>query len=125
MSSPYYSFLVNMQINMGFKENLKAELVYRGMLVKELAAKTGISKHTIDNYLNVNNCMPSAESAVKIARTLGVSVEYLVTGRDAPPPREAKQDENDVQSLVRLVTGLGAGNRAIIHHLATFLRSRE
>jgi transcriptional regulator with XRE-family HTH domain len=67
---------------MGFKENLEAELNYSGMLVKELSALSGIKKHTIDNYLNTHNAMPSAEAAVAIARTLGVSVEYLVTGHD-------------------------------------------
>jgi lambda repressor-like predicted transcriptional regulator len=36
---------------MGFRENLKAELTYSGILVKELAAEAGIKKHTIDNYL--------------------------------------------------------------------------
>ena len=65
---------------MGFKENLKSELSYQNMLVKELAAMTGISKKTLDNYLNARKYMPSADAAVKIAQALGVSVEYLVTG---------------------------------------------
>jgi transcriptional regulator with XRE-family HTH domain len=64
----------------GFKENLKSELNYRGILVKELAAKTGISKHTLDNYLNTRSRIPSADIAVRIARALDVSVEYLITG---------------------------------------------
>jgi transcriptional regulator with XRE-family HTH domain len=67
---------------MGFKENLKSELIYADMLVKELSAQTGISRHTLDNYLNTHNALPNAEAAVKIARALGVSVEYLVTGRE-------------------------------------------
>ena len=67
---------------MGFKDHLKAELAYQDILVKELAARTGISKHTLDNYLNVREYTPSAESAVKIAQALGVSVEYLVTGEE-------------------------------------------
>ena len=67
---------------MGFKENLKSELAYQDMLVKELASISGISKHTLDNYLNVRGYMPSADVAVKIARALGVSVEYLVTGEE-------------------------------------------
>jgi transcriptional regulator with XRE-family HTH domain len=66
----------------GFKENLKSELLYHGMLVKELAMKTGISRHTLDKYLNVRKNMPTADVAVKIAKVLGVSVEYLVTGEE-------------------------------------------
>jgi transcriptional regulator with XRE-family HTH domain len=65
---------------MGFKENLKSELTYQDMLVKELAARAEISRHTLDNYLNVRERMPTADVAVKIAKALGVSVEYLVTG---------------------------------------------
>ena len=65
---------------MGFKENLKSELLYQDMQVKELAVKTGISRHTLDNYLNVRENMPTADVAVKIAQALGVTVEYLVTG---------------------------------------------
>jgi transcriptional regulator with XRE-family HTH domain len=67
---------------MGFKENLKSELLYQGIQVKELAIKTGISRHTLDNYLNVRENMPTADIAVKIAKELGVTVEYLVTGEE-------------------------------------------
>ena len=65
---------------MGFNENLKAELEYNGMPVKELAHKTGIPKQTIDKYLLSNGSMPTADKAVKIAQILGVSVEYLIDG---------------------------------------------
>jgi len=77
---------------MGFRENLKAELSYSGMLVKELAAQAGLKKHTIDNYLSIRGRMPSAEAAVRIARVLGVSVEYLVTGNE----------ENENKGIVHL-----------------------
>jgi transcriptional regulator with XRE-family HTH domain len=68
---------------MGFRENLKSELTYSGLLVKELAAQAGIKKHTIDTYLCARGRMPSADVAVRIARVLGVSTEYLVTGQTA------------------------------------------
>ena len=56
------------------------------MYVKELAALSGVKKQTIDSYLNVHSCMPSADAAVAIARALGVSVEYLVTGKETGQP---------------------------------------
>ena len=65
---------------MGFKENFKSELEYQGIQLKELAAKCGISKNTLGNYLTGHNSVPSAENAVQIARALGVTVEYLVIG---------------------------------------------
>jgi len=72
---------------MGFKENLKSELLYSGMLVKELAAKSGVNKYSLDNYLNKRGQVPSVEAAFKIAQTLGVTVEYLVTGTEGIAPK--------------------------------------
>ena len=70
---------------MGFKENLKSELQYKGMTVRELAELSGVNKQTIDNYLSTHNSIPSADAAVKIAKVLDVSVEYLVTEEDSYP----------------------------------------
>ncbi|GHT95797.1 hypothetical protein FACS1894141_5060 [Spirochaetia bacterium] len=67
---------------MGFRENLKSELAYQGILIKELSTLSGVSRFSISNYLNTRGQLPSVEAAVKIARVLGVSVEYLVMGED-------------------------------------------
>lgn len=67
---------------MSFKDNLKSELDYQGIQLKELSAKCGISKNTLGNYLTGHNSVPSADNAVKIAQALGVTVEYLVNGDD-------------------------------------------
>ena len=74
---------------MHFKEILKNELEYQGILVKELSEKSGIKKQTLDNYLSTHSCIPHADIAVKIARALNVSVEYLITGK------ETKSSESD------------------------------
>ncbi|GHT56432.1 hypothetical protein FACS1894109_05350 [Spirochaetia bacterium] len=66
--------------NMDFAENLRSELDYQGLIVKELAVKSGINIHTLNNYLSGKRTMPPADAAVKIAAALGVTVEYLVTG---------------------------------------------
>ena len=36
-----------------FRENLRSELDFQGLTVKELSAKTGIIKEALDNYLGV------------------------------------------------------------------------
>jgi transcriptional regulator with XRE-family HTH domain len=76
---------------MGFNENLKGELEYRGMPVKELALKTGIPKKTIDKYLLSNSSMPPADKAVLIAKILEVTVEYLVSGNKRPKGKKADE----------------------------------
>ena len=97
---------------MGFKENLKSELLYQDMLVKELAEKTGISRHTLDNYLNVRKNMPTADVAVKIAQTLGVTVEYLVTGKENQP--EQSMLASDIRALVQNFKLLSENDRKMI-----------
>ena len=43
--------------------------------------------------------MPNVEIGVKIARALGVSVEYLVTGENADLPHNSKF--TDIQEIVK------------------------
>ena len=65
---------------MGFAENVKFEMEFQDIQIKELSIKTGISKNTLDKYLFGKKVQPGVENAVKIASVLGVSVEYLVLG---------------------------------------------
>jgi transcriptional regulator with XRE-family HTH domain len=97
---------------MGFKENLKSELAYQGMLVKELAALSGISRHTLDNYLNIREYMPSADVAVKIATALGVSVEYLVTGQENT--QETVSSSPEIRVLIQNFKQLSENDRKMI-----------
>lgn len=66
-----------------FRDNLKDLIEYKGIIRKELSAQTGISKRTIDTYLDSRAVLPNAEVAVKLAKALGTTVEFLVTGEDA------------------------------------------
>ena len=67
---------------MDFRERLREEIEYSGLLDKEVASRAGITKRAIDSYVGARGCMPSADVAVRLARVLGCSVEYLVTGHD-------------------------------------------
>lgn len=86
---------------MGFRENLKDELTFKDIQTKELAAKTGISLNTLNHYLVQNSASPSAENAVKIATALGVSVEYLVTGKETNSKNQ-KDFSDETQTQARL-----------------------
>jgi len=100
---------------MRFRENLKAELTYQGILVKELSAKTGISKRTLDNYLREKGSMPPADYAVLIAKALNTSVEYLVTGETSSNSDSqlkkylllfSQLSKNDQDFFIRLMEGI-------------------
>lgn len=72
---------------MGFKENLKEEIAYQGLMLKEVALAAGLNQASLNNYLRANASIPSADIAVRIAKVLGVSVEYLVTGEKSSVPQ--------------------------------------
>jgi transcriptional regulator with XRE-family HTH domain len=63
-----------------FRKILREELDYQGLTVKELAVKSTVAKGAIDSYLGKQASMPPADTAVRIASALGVTVEYLVNG---------------------------------------------
>jgi transcriptional regulator with XRE-family HTH domain len=108
---------------MGFRENLKEALNYKGMLVKELASASGVKLGTISSYLKENGYAPSAENAVLIARALGVSVEYLVTGAEAGPDKAAAAPvpNSEFRQLAQATEHLTEGERHLILKTALFL----
>ena len=89
------------------------------MLVKELAARTGISRHTLDNYLNVREHLPTVDVAVKIAKALGVSVEYLATGEE--PPQANVPMSGEIITLVQNYNLLNEDDRKIVSELIQLL----
>lgn len=117
---------------MGFRENLKTELLFNGLLVKELAAKSGVNKKSLDKYLSENASMPSAEAAVKIARILGVSVEYLVTGEishkfgaDGHKTRFLASMDTKTYEIAQVVQSLDDNDREVILTVSRALKKRQ
>jgi len=108
---------------MGFRENLKAELAYSDMRVKELAKLSGVKKQTIDSYLRENGYIPSVETAVCIARSLGVSVEYLVTGDEI----KTKNTQYPIEArLVADITAkLNEKNRKMVVTIVESIKKQE
>ena len=103
---------------MGFRENLKAELAYQDILVKELAVLSGVNKRTLDNYLREKSNIPPADVAVKIARALNVSVEYLVTGVESV----VADKQSEVVELFSVYTELSTINKRNLLEIARILR---
>lgn len=108
---------------MGFRENLKTELTYSGMLVKELADRTGLKKHTIDNYLSDRGRMPAADTAMRLAQALGVSVEYLLTGSETGAGSQLSGFSPEVRLLARLAEQLNPEYRKIALSLVKALKN--
>ena len=78
-----------------FWDNVAQELEYLGMTNKSLAEKVGITASNVGKGIKQGS-VPSAETAVKIAKILDVSVEYLVTG-SLGSDRKSLSAENNAQ----------------------------
>jgi transcriptional regulator with XRE-family HTH domain len=105
-----------------FRENLRAELDYLGLTVKELSAKTGVAKRTLDCYLGIRSSMPPADIAVKIAGALGVSVEYLVTGKEKTEQSSLSVYGHTIRSIIQILLQLNEKDNEIILDLAKIVK---
>ena len=64
------------------KENLKAAFRASGMIVKEIAEKSGVKKRTIDKWVGTEETEPKVNDLYKVCRTLGITVEWAVAGEE-------------------------------------------
>ena len=109
---------------MGFRENLREALDYSGLEQKELAYKANVKLRSIENYLRENASIPMADKAVQIAQVLGVTVEYLVTGKN-PPKEDYIFTDPEIRKLARVIKKLPKNKQPIVIknaiHLAEIL----
>jgi transcriptional regulator with XRE-family HTH domain len=110
---------------MSFRENLKAEITYKDILVKELAALSGVNKRTLDNYLRENGSIPPADVAVALAEALGVSVEYLVRGYKKAGKGKFADLDPELRLLLQYFEELDGEDRKIALNLIKSLKERE
>jgi len=89
-----------------FRENLRSELNFQGITVKELSARTGIPIATLDCYLGTRATVPSVDAAYRIARALQVSVEYLVIGEEEDMENVTSRSNKEVRSITRWAKSL-------------------
>jgi len=67
-----------------FANRLREEIEFLGLTRKELAYRADIKQRALDMYLGTQGSMPPADAAVRLAKALNVTVEYLVTGENKP-----------------------------------------
>lgn len=109
---------------MGFAENLRTELDFQNIQLKELANRTGISKNTLDKYLSGKKVQPGVENAVKIAGVLGVTVEYLTLGYTDEKRMPVGLPPEGRETLLQYKK-LNAFNRKTVDDLITSLAARQ
>lgn len=82
-----------------FKNRLNTEIQYKGLSKTEFAEKAGISLGTLNMYL-YRNSIPSADIAVKLAKILNTSVEYLVTGKLSPNTHSSNWKKQEINTII-------------------------
>lgn len=110
---------------MDFRSRLREQIDYLGMMDKEVAALAGISKHTLDSYVGARSSMPSADVAVRLAEVLGVSVEYLVSGKSPVTENEviknSLESNSEIYTLMNIYKKLSIRDKKILLTLAKSL----
>lgn len=94
-------------------DRISFELDFLGLTRADLSRATGIPESTIRNW--IRGTAPQAEPLYKVARFLNVSLEYLITGQDAPPRNERKNldfldsflslpedEQNEIKELIKI-----------------------
>lgn len=87
------------RFSMNFAENLRNELEYQGMQVKELAEKTGLSVNTLNKYRPGSIVTPTVDNALKIAKVLNVSLDFLATGKDF----DSRTDKTQIERIAKKI----------------------
>lgn len=64
-----------------FWNNVKSLLKTAGITQKALGIAIGGNERTIEQWIN-RNSIPDAETALRIARKLNTTVEFLITGKE-------------------------------------------
>lgn len=100
-----------------FWTNVKEELEYNLITQKELASAIGISYNTLQSWITKDR-LPDAEQALKIAKQLNTSIEYLVTGKN----EEQKDIKTNLQNMLPKLNRLSNENLELIDIIAGRLK---
>ena len=84
-----------------FGTRLREEIEYMGISQRELAERAGIKKRALDMYVGYRESMPPADVAVRLAKALNVTVEYLVTGEKTKSAYKVEKNsiEKDLEKI--------------------------
>ena len=108
---------------MSFKENLRDELLYQDIKIKELSDKIGIPYSTILSYVCSKSSLPKVDVAYKIAEALGVTVEFLMTGKQSDNYK--KSLSLTCRELISLPPDIVSSVQIIIHRYYELYKNNQ
>ncbi|MBR1404244.1 MAG: helix-turn-helix transcriptional regulator [Treponema sp.] len=107
---------------MDFRTRLREQIEYLGLLDKEVAKQAGITKHAMDTYVGSRGCMPAADIAVRLAKVLGVSVEWLVEGN---PAKDGAAPDSDMHTLIHYFSTLSPHDKKLLLEIAKTMHTMD
>lgn len=113
---------------MSFKENLKEAMYCKNLTTVQLAALTDINYGTISSYLKTKNSMPPVDKALKLAKALDVSVDFLVNGFEYKTESSTQQKSPfslEVFKIAQKMEGLDKDELSIVTNLIDFIRKKK
>jgi len=109
-----------------FRENLRNELNFQNVTIKELSARTGIPIPTLDCYLGARATVPSVDAAYKIAQALRVSIEYLINGENTNTANPAKKKKSqEAQNVIKWIENLNSEQYKAINNMISIFDERK
>lgn len=110
-------FVLSLYHMLDFWKNVKEELDYNLKTQKELASAIGVSYNTLQSWITKDR-LPDAEQALRIAKQLNTSLEYLVTGKT----EEQKGVKQKLQNMIPKLNHLSDDNLDLIDVIAGRLK---
>lgn len=88
-----------------FVERLRQAMFLTGMRQKDLCERTGFSDSQMSNW-HKGRYRPNAEAMAKIAKALGVTVDYLLGKEEISPAKLAEKRIREVPVLGKVAAGI-------------------
>lgn len=109
-----------------FWKRVDEELDFLGLTRTYLANKCNFSLTNIGQGIKLGS-IPSADTAVKIAKVLNVSVEYLVTGQDSTFKKENIdiQKYHEYSSLIAQIDSLPEKEKILVKSIVEKMTELE
>ena len=85
---------------MNFWKKVDSELTYLGKTRKELANAVGFDPTNISFGIR-RNSIPAADTALKVSRFLGVSLDYLLDMEEAAASSPHERQVSEIESILR------------------------
>jgi len=73
------------------RENLRTAIGNSRLIVKEISAKSGVKKRTIDKWVGSSATEPKVGDLHAVCKVLGVTIEWLLTGKEGSEHTKAER----------------------------------